>query len=95
MNDILLRGGDTDTNAAIVGGLLGAKGINQIPEEWIVKVMMFDPTGFIKYKNIRKRPEFLSPKHFLVPLTKAICFNLPVELKIIIKSEEKEVGHAM
>jgi ADP-ribosylglycohydrolase len=31
MNDILLRGGDTDTNAAIVGGLLGAKRINSIP----------------------------------------------------------------
>ncbi len=24
LRDILLRGGDTDTNAAIVGGLLGA-----------------------------------------------------------------------
>jgi ADP-ribosylglycohydrolase len=25
MTDILLKGGDTDTNAAIVGGLLGAR----------------------------------------------------------------------
>ena len=26
MYDILLKGGDTDTNAAIIGGLLGAIG---------------------------------------------------------------------
>jgi ADP-ribosyl-[dinitrogen reductase] hydrolase len=30
IKDILLRGGDTDTNAAIVGGLLGAGGIHLI-----------------------------------------------------------------
>jgi ADP-ribosyl-[dinitrogen reductase] hydrolase len=33
LKDILLRGGDTDTNAAIVGGLLGAAyGISEIDE---------------------------------------------------------------
>jgi ADP-ribosylglycohydrolase len=41
MKDILIKGGDTDTNAAIVGGLLGAQGINKIPIEWITKVMDF------------------------------------------------------
>jgi ADP-ribosyl-[dinitrogen reductase] hydrolase len=34
LKDILLRGGDTDTNAAIVGGLLGAaEGIDGINKE--------------------------------------------------------------
>ena len=32
---IILSGGDADTNAAVVGAILGAKfGISQIPEEW-------------------------------------------------------------
>lgn len=35
MNDILLLGGDTDTNAAIIGGLLGARfGLQGIPQNW-------------------------------------------------------------
>jgi ADP-ribosyl-[dinitrogen reductase] hydrolase len=35
MRDILIREGDTDTNAAIVCGLLGARwGINGIPQSW-------------------------------------------------------------
>ena len=40
--DILMKGGDTDTNAAIVGGLLGAwQGISQIPQEWTIKILNF------------------------------------------------------
>jgi ADP-ribosyl-[dinitrogen reductase] hydrolase len=35
IRDILSKGGDTDTNAAIVGGLLGAQGINNIDPYWI------------------------------------------------------------
>jgi ADP-ribosyl-[dinitrogen reductase] hydrolase len=35
IKDILMRGGDTDTNAAIIGGLLGAAyGIECLKEEW-------------------------------------------------------------
>ena len=37
MQDILIKGGDTDTNAAIVGGLLGAQGISNIPTELVHK----------------------------------------------------------
>ena len=46
MKDIIKRGGDTNTNAAIVGGLIGAaygfdpeKGIK---EEWLKKIREFD-----------------------------------------------------
>ncbi len=35
IRDILSRGGDTDTNAAIVGGLIGAQGINNIDAHWM------------------------------------------------------------
>jgi hypothetical protein len=52
--------------------------------------MTFDPTNVEAYTSGRERAEFLSPKHFLVPLTKAICYNLPDKLKIIIMKEEKD-----
>lgn len=38
--DVLLQGGDTDTNAAIVGGMIGAaEGAAKIPQEWAEKVI--------------------------------------------------------
>ena len=41
--DTLMTGGDTDTNAAIVGGLVGARwGVDGIPSEWITKGIRFD-----------------------------------------------------
>jgi len=50
IKNILSKGGDTDTNAAIVGGLLGAQGIKEkIPKKWIESVMKFDPTDVSKY----------------------------------------------
>lgn len=52
INDMLLNGGDTDTNAAIVGGLLGARdGINKLRKDWVEKV--------INCQN--DRPDFLRP----------------------------------
>ncbi|CAG9532262.1 unnamed protein product [Cercopithifilaria johnstoni] len=42
--DAISRGGDTDTNAAIVGALLGARfGIDDIPEQWITTVKESKP----------------------------------------------------
>uniref|UniRef100_A0A915Q1H0 ADP-ribosylhydrolase ARH3 n=1 Tax=Setaria digitata TaxID=48799 RepID=A0A915Q1H0_9BILA len=36
LTDVISRGGDTDTNAAIVGALLGAHfGVHDIPEQWV------------------------------------------------------------
>ena len=44
IKDILMKGGDTDTNAAIVGGLLGSyHGINGIKTEWIEKMLSYTP----------------------------------------------------
>ena len=40
MKEIIGKGGDTDTNAAIVGGLLGALvGFTALPSEYISKMM--------------------------------------------------------
>ena len=43
MRAILLEGGDTDTNAAIVGGLIGALvGLEGIPKSWRDKLIAYD-----------------------------------------------------
>jgi ADP-ribosylglycohydrolase len=43
---VLLGGGDTDTNAAIVGGMLGAlHGIHGIPRRWLDAVLACDARG--------------------------------------------------
>jgi len=55
MRSILLKGGDTDTNAAIVGGLLGARwGLSGIPKSWRKNGVRFDNyrKSFIKLKNV-------------------------------------------
>ena len=63
---MLRFGGDTDTNAAIVGGLLGAYfGVSQIKEEWVNGLLSFDNTG-VENKTLIRRPKYLIPKHSLV-----------------------------
>lgn len=64
MREIIQQGGDTDTNAAIVGGMLGALyGLNQIPIDLLTKAVQFDCTKPQKDGLGRKRPAFLSLKH--------------------------------
>jgi hypothetical protein len=42
--DTVMRGGDTDTNAAIAGALLGAAyGRNALPKQWIEKILSCRP----------------------------------------------------
>jgi ADP-ribosyl-[dinitrogen reductase] hydrolase len=54
------QGGDTDTNACIVGGMIGALvGIKGIPKLMVKKILCFDCTN---PKNFRPRPKFLSVK---------------------------------
>jgi ADP-ribosylglycohydrolase len=44
--DTIMRGGDTDTNAAICGALLGAVyGRNAIPEQWVKCLLNFRPAA--------------------------------------------------
>ena len=45
--DIVSAGGDTDTNAAIAGALLGAwKGLNHIPRNWLAAVHAANPACY-------------------------------------------------
>lgn len=56
LKETVRQGGDTDTNAAIVGSMVGALvGIKQIPEYMVRKTLDFDCT-----KEGRIRPEYLS-----------------------------------
>ena len=50
--DTVMRGGDTDTNAAICGALLGAVyGIESLPERWVKTVLNCRPDR----SNVRVR----------------------------------------
>ena len=59
--DTVMRGGDTDTNAAICGALLGAVyGINSIPTRWVDKVLSCRPESG-KTTVYRPRPAMYWP----------------------------------
>ncbi|HEY5921937.1 MAG TPA: ADP-ribosylglycohydrolase family protein [Kofleriaceae bacterium] len=58
--DVASRGGDADTNAAIVGALLGARdGVAAIPREWIDRVLG------VKQPGPDDWAESIHPKHLL------------------------------
>jgi ADP-ribosylglycohydrolase len=70
--DVLWRGGDTDTNAAIVGGLIGALdgGIDNIEKAWIEKMITFGCNEALLFDRTlvtHDRPNFLIPALYLVP----------------------------
>ena len=60
------QGGDTDTNASIVSGMIGAAvGLDGIPAEMREKVLKFDCSADDLYSQKLQRPDFLSVgKHF-------------------------------
>ena len=61
-------GGDTDTNACIVGGMIGALiGFKSIDKFLIGKVFSFDCT-----KDGIDRPLFLSTKHYSALIIKSL-----------------------
>jgi hypothetical protein len=85
IKDILKKGGDTDTNAAIVGGLIGAwQGFTSIRKDWVTKVLSYT----YEKSQGHFRPEWLIPSYHLVPLTKAILTNAPEMLKVKIGADE-------
>jgi ADP-ribosylglycohydrolase len=53
--DTIMHGGDTDTNAAIAGALLGAVyGRERVPERWIRALLTCRPTPNSGTKHPRK-----------------------------------------
>jgi len=71
MHFVLLKAGDTDTNAAIVGAVIGAyHGASGIDETWVDKVCNYDnQVG-------RKRPDWLLAKNNMEKLNYIIA-NAP------------------
>lgn len=63
--DTIMQGGDTDTNAAICGALLGAfYGIDAVPEQWKLAVLTCQPDA--SYDNvIHPRPKYFWPTSLL------------------------------
>jgi len=77
MRDLLKRGGDTDTNCCIAGGMLGAlHGCDKLPKDYVGKVLEFDAkdTGI-------KRPDFLSPKNCLMKMIDSLIAIRPSTLE--------------
>jgi hypothetical protein len=76
MKDVIAKKGDTDVNAAIIGGLLGAaNGIEGIPHELIERVMRLDVNRGI-----------YTPKNSLANLF-MIAVESPSELKVSWKEQ--------
>lgn len=71
MKQMLEQGGDTDTNCAIVGGLIGARdGVKGIKSEWVDKVLSFRCDNDEECNSrgvINKRDDFLIPVLYLPP----------------------------
>ena len=59
--DTVMRGGDTDTNAAIAGALLGAAyGRDAVPKQWVEKILSCRPKAG-ESRVRRPRPECFWP----------------------------------
>ena len=77
---ILSQGGDTDTNGAILGGMIGAAvGFSNIPKDWIEAI-----------RNCpAKRPEFLVPNGQIDDLIDTILQNCPQsDEDLILKKDD-------
>lgn len=81
MREVLLKGGDTDTNACIYGGMLGAAfGLKGLPRDLVEKVLNCK-------HDILKRPEGFHPKAIVQILTKILKIG---PRSLIYKTSEAE-----
>lgn len=73
---MICQGGDTDANASIVGGLIGAAvGLTNIPEKYIKGILKFDGSKGVK-----------RPDHLILSKNYPDLFNKLIECseKIIV-----------
>lgn len=85
LSKMLLKGGDTDTNAAIVGGKIGALvGFNNLPKDLVSKLLEFDcvDENGEKIRKCNDREKYLVPKHNLCGLLTDVFHNSPSTLKV-------------
>lgn len=79
LKDILLRGGDTDTNAAIVGMVLGARdGLSKLDQDAVKKVLKWSNS-----KGGHKRPDFLIPKYSFYENFDKMFMAIPKKLEVV------------
>jgi len=80
VSETLRIGGDTDTNACIVGGLIGAaEGYHNLPQEWKNKVQSYD---FLTLNRGIERPWFLD-QTAVESQVEALYMNAPGSLRIV------------
>ena len=86
IRQIIKEGGDTDTNACIAGGMIGALvGVKRLNKDMYAKVLNFNCT-MAPYNGLgRFRPEFLSASKYLLPLVKNLIEIRPKDRVIIQK----------
>jgi hypothetical protein len=78
MRDILSKRGDTDTNAAIIGMVLGARdGLEGLDQNWVKKVLSWN----IK-KGGHQRPAFLVPGVSFMQYFDQFFESIPKELVV-------------
>ena len=75
--DTVMRGGDTDTNAAIAGALLGAAyGRDALPKQWVDKILSCRPKAG-EPRVRRPRPECFWPVDALELATRLVAGGSP------------------
>ena len=62
LEETIKLGGDADSNATVVGGMIGALvGVKRIPQSMVTKLLTFDD-----YVNGQRRDEFLNMRLHLI-----------------------------
>lgn len=85
----LREAGDTDGNAAVVGGLIGARlGLRQLLEQECQKVLTLLGCDSSASKN-QQRPQIFSPKH-IIPILQKILSTSPKKAVIAWTLKEEE-----
>ncbi|CDW73890.1 UNKNOWN [Stylonychia lemnae] len=83
IQETLLLGGDTDTNAAIVGGLLGAYfGVKNIPNNWIKSMLNFNNFEESGIDEGIERSKFLIPRYNLIDDINTLIRHAPKTLQV-------------
>lgn len=96
LREVLILGGDTDTNAAIMGGLVGALGgVTCIKREMVEKLLAFRCETAEDIQNFRVkhvRPDFLIPGKTLPHIMEDLFRHAPTKLTVIqAKTVIKEI----
>jgi len=88
IREVLILGGDTDTNAAIVGGMVGAlAGVGSINRSLVEKLLAFrcdSQENIEKFLVKHVRPDFLIPGKGLPHIVEDLIRHAPTKLRVII-----------